>query len=389
MAIVPLSYNFRSLFARAGNTWLTVLSIAATVAVLTGVLSLKAGFEKMFASKGRDDMVILLRPGATSEGESGFDRDRTEIALKEIPEFATDASGKPIASAETYLAALLPRLDGGETNIPLRGVMQETFAVHGDRVQIVKGRKFEPGTDEVIVGRAAHERIRNADVGDVLTLNFTPFRVVGVFDSPGAYATEIWGDVDRIQAALEGRNFSRIIGQLAADADVETLKTRLEHDRRIPAKVQTEREYLENQTGALSGLLMFIGSFLAVIMGVAAVFTGINAMLSAIASRTHEIGILLATGFRPWAVFCAFLLEAAVLGLLGGIAGVLLVLPLNGMQTGTTNFSTFTEVTFAFQTTPSTMLTAVVFAIALGVLGGAWPALRAARMTPTAALRRG
>ncbi len=389
MALVPLTYNFRSLVARSGNTWLTVLSIAATVAVLAGVLSLQAGFERMFAGGGRDDMVIMLRPGATSEGESGFDRDRAQIALKEIPEFATDTAGKPIAAGETFLAALLPRLDGGETNVPLRGVMPNTFTIHGESFRVLEGRQLEPGTDEVIVGRAVSERMQNAQIGDTLTINVTPFRVVGVFESTGAYATEIWGDVDRMQAALETQHYSRIIAQLAPGADIEALKTRLETDQRIPAKVLTEREYLESQTGALSGLLFFIGGFLSIIMGIAAVFTGINAMLSAIASRTHEIGILLATGFRPWAVFVAFQLEAALLGLLGGIAGVLLVLPLNGMQTGTTNFATFTEVSFAFQTTPMTMLVAVIFAVMLGLVGGAWPALRAARMTPTQALRRG
>ncbi|MCR9247209.1 MAG: ABC transporter permease [bacterium] len=389
MALVPLSYNYRSLIARSGNTWLTVLSIAATVAVLAGVLSLKAGFEEMFTGKGRDDMVIMLRPGATSEGESGFDRDRAQIALKEIPEFAVDETGKPIASGENYLASLLKRLDGGETNIPLRGVMQATFQVHGDNFRIAEGRNFTPGTDEIIVGRAVSERIQNAKVGDVLEINVTPFRVVGVFESTGAYTTEIWGDVDRLQAALETQHYSRIIAKLKPDADVEALKARLAEDQRIPAKILTEREYLDSQTGALSGLLIFIGTFLSLIMGVAAVFTGINAMLSAIASRTNEIGILLATGFRPGAIFFAFLLEASLLGLLGGIVGVILVLPLNGMQTGTTNFATFTEVSFAFQTTPGTMLTAVIFAIALGVVGGAWPALRAARMTPTQALRRG
>jgi len=388
MAIVPLNYNFRSLVSRSGNTWLTVLSIAATVAVLAGVMSLQQGFTTMFAGNGREDLLILLRPGATSEGESAFDRNRAQIALKELPEIATDEHGKPIASGETFLAALLPRADGGETNIALRGVMMASFAVHGDAIRIVEGRNFTPGTDEVVVGKAVSERIRDAKVGDTLDINVTPFRVVGIFESAGAYETEIWGDVDRMQAALDTEHYSRIIGVLREDADIEAMKARLETDQRIPAKVLTEREYLASQTGALTGLFVFLGTFLSFIMGIAAIFTGTNAMLSAISSRTHEIGILLATGFRPWAVFVSFLLEAALLGCLGGIAGILLVLPLNGMQTGTTNFATFTEVSFAFRTTPSTMLTAVVFAISLGIIGGAWPALRAARMTPTQALRR-
>lgn len=389
MALVPLQYNIRSLLVRSGNTWMCIFSIAATVAVLAGILSLQQGFETIFASRGRDDMVVLLRTGATSEGESAFDRERAQIALKEIPEIATDAAGKPLASAELYLATLLPRKDGGKTNIPLRGVQPATFAIHGDNWSILDGRNFEPGTDEVVVGKALRDRMQNCEVGDVLRINVTPFRVVGVFESTGAYQTEVWGDVDRMRAALDVENYSRIIGTLRPDASVKDLATRLESDKRIPAKALSEKEYLSNQTGALTGLFTFLGAFLSVIMGLAAVFTGTNAMLSALAARTHEIGVLLATGFRPFAVFLSFLLEAALLGLFGGIIGVIMVIPLNGMQTGTTNFATFTEVTFAFRTTPYAITVAIGFALLLGIVGGAIPAYRASRMTPTQALRRG
>ncbi len=388
MALIPLQYNIRSLLVRSGNTWLCIFSIAATVAVLAGILSLQQGFETIFASRGREDMVVLLRTGATSEGESAFDRTRAQIALNEIPEIATDTNGKPLASAELYLATLLARKDGGKTNIPLRGVQPATFAIHGDNWSILDGRNFAPGTDEVVVGKALRDRIQNCEIGDTLRINVTPFRVVGVFESTGAYQTEVWGDVDRMRAALDVENYSRIIGVMRPDASVKDLAKRLEGDKRIPAKALSEKEYLSNQTGALTGLFTFLGAFLSVIMGLAAVFTGTNAMLSALAARTHEIGILLATGFRPFAVFLSFLLEAALLGLLGGIIGVVMVIPLNGIQTGTTNFATFTEVTFAFRTTPYAIAVAIIFALLLGIIGGAIPAYRASRMTPTQALRR-
>lgn len=389
MALVPLQYNIRSLLVRSGNTWLCIFSIAATVAVLAGILSLQQGFETIFASRGREDMVVLLRTGATSEGESAFDRTRAQIAINEIPEIATDAKGKPLASAELYLATLLARKDGGKTNIPLRGVQPATFAIHGDNWSILDGRNFAPGTDEIVVGKALRDRIQNCEVGDTLRINVTPFRVVGVFESTGAYQTEVWGDVDRMRAALDVENYSRIIGVMRPGTSVKDLAERLEGDKRIPAKVLSEKEYLSNQTGALTGLFTFLGAFLSVIMGLAAVFTGTNAMLSALAARTHEIGILLATGFRPFAVFISFMLEAALLGLLGGIIGVVMVIPLNGIQTGTTNFATFTEVTFAFRTTPYAIAVAIIFALLLGVFGGAIPAYRASRLTPTQALRRG
>ncbi|MBL9079399.1 MAG: ABC transporter permease [Planctomycetes bacterium] len=388
MALVPLQYNFRSLVVRKGNTLLTAFSIAATVAVLAGILSLQQGFSTMLQEQGRTDLVVMLRTGANAEGESAFDRDRAEVALKEIPEFATAASGAPLASAELYLAALLPRQDGTKTNVPLRGVQPMTFDIHGSDLRIVEGKRFAPGTDEVIIGKAIASRLANAKVGDVLQINVTPFRVAGIFESKGAYEGEIWADCDRMQAALKVGHWSRVIGVLRPDADSGALAARLETDKRIPAKVLTERAYLASQTGALTGMFVFLGVLLSTIMGIAAVFTGTNAMLAALAARTHEVGILLATGFRPFAIFVSFVVEAMMLGLTGGVVGVLLVLPLNGMQTGTTNFSTFTEVSFAFRTTPLAMVVAVVFSLALGLVGGALPALRAARMTPVQALRR-
>jgi ABC-type antimicrobial peptide transport system permease subunit len=209
-----------------------------------------------------------------------------------------------------------------------------------------------------------------------------------VFEHKGGYRSEIWGDADRMMEALQRPGFNRMLARLEPGTDVAALAARLKDDLRAPALVKDERQYLTSQTGRLSGFLAFIGVALALIMGTAAVFTGTNAMLSAIAARTHEIGILLATGFRPWAVFVSFLFEAAVLGLLGGVLGCLIVLPLQGMKTGTTNFQTFTEVAFAFSVSPMVMAVSVTFAIALGLVGGAFPAYRAARLRPTQALRR-
>jgi ABC-type antimicrobial peptide transport system permease subunit len=179
-----------------------------------------------------------------------------------------------------------------------------------------------------------------------------------------------------------------VLAKLSPDADVRALDESLRSDPDTPAEAKTEREYLTSLTDSLSKVLIFLGGFLGVIMGIAAVFTATNTMLSAIAGRTHEIGILLASGFRPFPIFLSFLFEAALLGLAGGLVGALLVLPLNGVETGTTNWATFTEVAFAFRITPPVLVTAIVFSLGLGLVGGALPAWRAARMRPTEALRR-
>ncbi len=389
MSFVPFSYNIRSLFTRKSTTLLTVFSIGATVAVLAGMLSLQQGFTTMFAERGREDLAVFLRPGADSEGNSAFPRDRVQILIKNTPEIQTVDYEQPLASAELYLAIRRLKVDGGETNVPIRGVQPMSFRIHGNDFRIVEGRMPALGADEAIVGRRLPDRIRNCRVGDELHINTGRFRVVGVFASKGGYESEIWGDADRLMAVLQRSVFNRVIAVLKDPADLPRLAERLKNDKQAPAKVLNEKVYLQNQTGMLSQAIALLGAFLGVIMGIGAVFTGTNAMLSALDARTHEIGILLSVGFRPWAVFVAFLLEAALVGLLGGLFGCLLVLPLNGVQAGTTNFATFSEVVFAFRTTPTVLLVAVLFSMSLGLLGGAIPALKAARLPPTAAMRRG
>lgn len=392
MALVPFSYNMRSLLVRRTATLLTVLGIGATVAVVAGVLALQQGFRTLFTESGRDDVVVFLRPGSTNEGDSIFTLERSEILKKSLPEVATGPDGSFLISGELYLAVRRYKVDGGETNVPLRGVQPATFDIFGDGddgIRIVEGRRFRPGSDEVIVGRRLVNRIQDCQVGDTIQLNVTPFQVVGVFDCNGPGSSEVWGDRDRMGEALERNAFSRVIARLGPEVDLEELKERMAEHPRVPCKVMTERDYLTGQTRVLSTMLGVLGGFLAVIMGIGAVFTATNTMLAALAARSHEIGILLSIGFRPVAIFSAFLFESMLLGLLGGAVGCVMTLPLNRVETGAANFQTFTEVAFAFRVTPFVLGVAVLFSLALGLIGGAWPAWRAARLKPTVALRRG
>lgn len=387
MALVPLRYNLRSLFVRSSATALTVCAIGATVAVLAGMLSLQQGFATLFQERGRGDVAVFLRKGATSEGESGLTREQCDILSKEVPEVARDANGAPLASAEMFLAVRLRKFDGGETNVAIRGVEPMSFAVQGDDLRIVDGVRFAPGSDELIVGEGLIDRIADCRVGDVLRINTVTFRIVGTFAGKGGYRSEIWGDLDRLGKALERPVASRVVAVVRPGTDFAALTERYASDLRVQPKAQSEREYLKSQTGELSQRFTLLGGFLAVIMGVGAIFTGTNSLLGTISARSHEIGILKAVGYRPFAIFVSFLFEAVLLGVLGGLAGCLLVLPFQGAETGTMN-QTFSEVTFAFRTTPAVMLDAITFAAALGLLGGMVPAWRAARMTPTQALRR-
>ncbi|MBK7645076.1 MAG: ABC transporter permease [Planctomycetes bacterium] len=271
----------------------------------------------------------------------------------------------------------------------------------------MEGRNFTPGSDELIVGKRLIGRVEHCVIGDTIVLNKTPFKVVGVFDHPGQFAGEIWGDLDRLLSSMGRYGPNRVVAQLKPGTHIGapdptavmfsddppepeegSMAARL-LDPTVPAKVYSEKQFLASQTVMLTFMLGGLGFILALIMGLAAIFTATNTMLSAIASRTHEIGILLAVGFRPFPIFLSFLFESLVIGLIGGIVGCLMALPFNGLKAGTMNFQTFTEMAFAFRVTGTVLVTAVVFSLLLGLVGGAWPAWRAARLKPTEAIRRG
>jgi putative ABC transport system permease protein len=388
MALVPIRYNVRSLLVRMSSTILTVSAVGATIAVFAGMMSLQQGFATLFQERGRTDLAVFLRKGATSEGESGITLQQAAILKKEVPEIERNAADQPLASAELFLALRLRKFDGGETNVAIRGVEPMTFEVQGDDIKIIAGENFTPGSDELIVGEGLIDRIADCKIGSTLRINTGTFRIVGTFAGKGGYRSEIWGDLNRLSEALQRPVRSRIIARVGSTADLEAIEARYATDMRLQPKVLSERDYLASQTSELSGRFLFVGLFLAIIMGVGAVFTGTNSMLAAIGARTHEIGILKAIGYKPMAIFLSFMGEALLLGVLGGIVGCLMVLPFQGAETGTMN-STFSEVTFAFRTTPKAMIYSIVFAAALGVVGGLLPAYRASRMTPTQALRRG
>ena len=386
--LVPLSYNLRSLWVRKSSTFLTVLGLGATVAIVSAVLALQQGFQTMFTAGGREDLAVFLRPGATGEGDSIFRRDLGDRLMKTLSEIESDALG-PMASMECYLAVLAKRMDGGETNVPLRGVQPATFRLRARELSIVAGRNLVPGSDEVIIGKSLVGRIQNTELDDVIVLNTTPFRVVGHFECPGAFASEIWGDLERFLPTLGRYGPNRILAKVRDGTDIVALSKRLEDDKEVPAKALSEREYLASQTKRFSKVLKGLGVVLGVIMGVGAIFAATNTMLASVASRTSEIGILLALGYRPIPIFLSFQFEALLLGFAGGLVGCLFALPFNGIETGAMNWNTFTEFAFAFRVTPLVLVVAVGFAVLLGLVGGAWPAWRAARMKPTEALRQG
>ena len=387
--IAVLRYHLMSLWVRRVGTSLSVFSIGMAVGILVLVLALARGFELSLVDTGREDNILVLRQGASSEGESGITRDKWR-ALRTYEGVAVDASGEPLASAEIYAAMNLDKADGGTANFPLRGVMPQSFRVR-DAAKLVAGREFIPGTNEVVVGKALLGRLAGCRLGGALDTGGVTWPVVGVIDGGGAaFDSEIWCDVEVFMQVFKRPIYGEVILRRAAPAPAEgpdPMRAMMESDLRLDAKTFTERGYFREQSGQLGAALKFVAVFIAGIMAIGAAFGTAVTLLASLAERRREIGTLLALGFRPHHVVLGFLCEATALGLAGGILGVLLALPVNGVATGTMNWQTFTEQAFAFRITSDVVVLAVTFSTFVGVVSGLLPAIRAARVPPSVALR--
>jgi len=384
---IPISYNIRNLRLRKGLTIMTALGIALTVTTAVFLMALLAGLKKAFVSSGDPLNVLVMRKGSTAELSGGFDA-ALFGTLKTLPGIATDSKGEPIASGEWVVVAVLPRKDRtGEVNVSVRGLMPAGLTLR-PKAKLIEGRWFATGQREVVVGKSIHNRFSGTQVGDALDFAKGQWKVVGVFDSGGtAYDSEIWGDLNQIAADFDrqgglGSAYLRATDAVAADA----LKNRVSDDQRLKLEGHLETEYYEKQTSS-GGAIKYIGFVVAIIMAVGSSFAAMNTMYAAVAYRSREIATLRVIGFSRPSILTSFVLEALLLSLLGAVVGIVLMLPFNGMSTGIGNQVTFSETVFSLQMTWSVVMTAIIFALVMGLLGGFAPAWHAARQEILAALR--
>jgi len=380
--------NLRNLPARLGTSLVAVVGIGGVVAVLVSLLSMGEGFRAALELSGRDDVALVLRGGSSDELSSAFGRDEVNV-IAAAPGIVQDARGA-IASPEFYTIVDLPmRSTGTSANVPFRGVTERAPQVR-EGFRIVAGRMFEPGKDEVIVGRGAFAQFGNVDLGRVVTWGSHQWRVVGVFEAGGSVSeSEVWTDLTVLQGVYRRGNSVQVVRvQLTSPAAIDELERWLGADPRIDPSVRSEREFYADQSRILVTLIRYVGTTIAVLMGIGAVFAALNTMYSAVSSRTREIATLRALGFGTTPVIASVLLEAVMLGLLGGVLGGLLVyLGLNGYQASTLNWASFSQITFAFTVTPGLLVTGLGYSLILGLVGGLLPALRAARLPVTTGLR--
>jgi len=380
--------NLRTIGQRRWASGAAAFGVAGVVMVFVFVLSIAEGFKKTLTSTAQPDTAIVMRSGSDSEMMSGLQRDETRI-IAEKPGLLRTAQG-PAASAELFVVVGIPkRSTGTDANVPLRGIQPAAFDVRKE-VKIVEGRNFEPGKNEVIVGRAAAAEFAGIDLGSQVRWGQNTWTVVGIFTAEGGLSeSEIWCDAGVLQPAYRrGTSFQSVHAKLESPAAFDRFKDALTTDPRLDIKVVRESEYYAEQSRVLTGIITGLGNSIAILMGIGAVFGALNTMYSAVSARTREIATLRAIGFSASPVVISVLAESLFLCLLGGIVGAAgAYLAFNGYQAATMNWASFSQVAFAFAVTPKLLIEGTGFALIMGFIGGLFPAIRAARLPVATALR--
>jgi putative ABC transport system permease protein len=381
-------FNLRTVPERLASSVTAMVGIAGVVAVFVGVLSIAEGFRAAMTVVGSEDIAIVLRGGADTEMSSGLTREEVRL-ITDGPGVARSAS-ETLASAELFVIINLPkRSSGTDANVPFRGVEKSALAIRED-IKIVAGRKFEPGRNEMLVGAGAARAFAGLDVGKKIRLGQNEWDVVGMFTGGGGAAeSEIWTDSTVLQSAYNrGDSFQSVHAKLTSPAAFQQFKDALTTNPQLKVKVVRKSEFLAEQSTMLTKFIEGIGYFIAALMALGALFGALNTMYSAVAARTREIATLRALGFGASPVVFSVMLEALVLALVGGSVGAAVAyFAFNGYTTSTINFQTFSQVAFAFAVTPKLLINAMTCATLIGLIGGLFPALRAARMPIASGLR--
>lgn len=381
-------FNLRSLPQRKGAAFSALAGIAGVAVVLVGVLAIAEGFRKTLLASSSPDAAIVLRAGSNTEMSSGLTRDEVRL-IADAPGVARGASG-PLTSSELFVIINLPkRSTGTDANVPFRGVEAAAFEVRDDW-QLIEGRRFEPGKNEIIVGAGAARAFAGLDLGNELKIGLNTWEIVGIFTAGGGAAeSELWTDAAVLQPAYHrGSTYQSVYVKLENPSSFTEFKDALTTNPQLKVKVERLTDFFAEQSTVVTNFITTFGVFIAALMGLGALFAALNTMYGSVAARTREIATLRALGFGSGPVIVSVLAESLALALLGGGVGALAAwIAFDGFQASTMNFQTFSQVTFAFAVTPGLITMAIIAAAGLGLIGGLFPAVRAARLPIAAALR--
>jgi putative ABC transport system permease protein len=372
---------------RLGSSAVVVVGIAGVVGVLVALLAMGAGFEQILKQTGADDTVIVLHSGAESEATSTLDNDTVGI-ISQAPQVLRGADGQPVVSGEQLIVASLPtRSTGLEASIALRGVGESAW-IWSRNLRFIEGRKFRPGLRELIVGKSTRDEFVGLRVGSTVSFDGQSWPIVGVFDSGDAHNSEIWGDAQVIGSSYRRNGMVNSVMLRLTDASaIDALKAGIESDPRLKVSVQTTREYYSRQSESIAQIVGIVGTTIGAIMALGAIFGALNTTYAAVADRAREIATLRAIGFRTGPVILSVLLETMLLAVLGGAVGAGLTWLIFDGFTASTVGANSSQVVFAFDVSRELLVSGLKWALAIGLIGGLLPALRAARMPIIAGLR--
>lgn len=382
---IPLAYSIRNLWVRRMTTILTALGMALVVYVFAAVLMLDAGLRNTLVSTGEPDNMVVTRQGSVTEVQSSIDRGQASI-VSQFPEVASFI--EPLASRETVVLINLKKRDTGKaSNVVVRG-LDETGRGMRRQVQVVEGRAFRAGSEEIMVGVASSKQFQGLGLGESVRFGGRDWRVVGLFDGGrSGFDSEIWADGEVLRQSFRRTTYSSLVVRLMDPSQAESFRNRVTSDPRLPLSAKSERQYYEDQSESLSRFIKILGLTLTVIFSIGAIIGATITMQSAVATRVAEIGTLRALGFQRSAILLAFLAESVALSLVGGVIGLGLASLMQSFEFSTTNFQSFSELSFGFLLTPSIVIQSLVFSVAMGVAGGMLPAIRASRIAIVEALR--
>ncbi|WP_437722159.1 ABC transporter permease [Sorangium sp. So ce861] len=387
--MIPVAYNVRNLVVRKTTTVATAAGLGLVVFVFASVLMLANSVERTLGRTARSDVAIVIRKGSDVEMASSVEEQQISLILASA-EVAKRQDGKPDGAAEVVAVILLDKLGtDGVSNVQVRGVPDDVLAFRS-QVKIVEGRPAQPGTDEVIVGQAIYRRFKGLSIGESFDLRKNrPVKVVGVFSDGGSSSeSEVWADLHTARAAFgrEG-SVSSVRARLASESKFDAFEASIEQNRNLGLEVMRESDYYDKQSEGTSMFIQGMGVLIAVFFSIGAMIGAMITMHASIANRQREIGTLRALGFSRLSILTSFLIESVLLALVGGALGVLAALGMRFVRFSTINFASFSEIVFTFEPTPGILIASVLLAVIMGVLGGFFPALRAARISPIQAMR--
>ena len=384
---IPLSYIARNLWTRRLTTALTAGGLALVVFVFSTVLMLDAGLKKTLVSTGEEDNVVVIRKGAETEVQSAIDRNQANV-IEMHPAVAVGDDGRRLASKESVVLISLAKIGSGKpSNVVIRGVSQAGIGLR-PQVRLASGRFFTPGSSEIVVGSSIAKGFARTQPGEHLRFAQREWTVVGTFDAGGSgFDSEIWGDADQLMQAFRRTSYSSMVVRLSESDQFERFRSDIDVDPRLADDAKRERTFYSDQSRALSTFLNILGFTLSAIFSIAAMIGAMITMYASVANRVAEIGTLRALGFKRANVLAAFLIEAMLLGLVGGLAGLGCAAFMQFASFSTTNFQTFADLSFRFILTPAIVGKTLAFSVTMGLVGGFLPALRASRMNVVDALR--